>query len=98
MRFKVSGSSCGFGGGFMKLLDTEEDVEDAGDALADEHDWLRVTGGVEVFFAGLDGADVDRILIPFAFVFVVPKGNGEGDRLQLPLDEVDEVEDIFSIW
>ena len=48
MRFKVSGSSCGFGGGFIKLLDTEEDVEDAGDALAGEHDWLRATGGVDV--------------------------------------------------
>ena len=98
MRFKVSGSSCGFGGGFMKLLDTEDEVEDAGDALADEHDWLRATGGVDVvFFAGLDGADVERILIPFALVLAVPNGNGEGDLLLLLFKGLDVVDDIFSI-
>lgn len=81
----------------MKLLDTEEEVEDAGDALADEHDWFRATGGVDVvFFAGLDGADVERILIPLALVFAEHIGNGDGDRLPLPLDEVEEEEDIFS--
>ena len=98
MRFNVSGSSWGLGGGFIKLLDTEEEVEDAGEALADEHDWARATGGVDVvFFAGLDGADEERILIPLAFVLTELIGNGEGDRLLLDHDEVDEDEDIFSI-
>ena len=95
----MSGSSCGFGGGFIKLLVVEDDdVEEAGDALADEHDWLRGTGGVDVVcFAGLEGADVERILIPLLVCFVEEDaGSGDGERLPLPLDDVDDAEDIFS--
>lgn len=86
----------------MKLLVAEEEeVDEAGDALADEHDWLRGTGGVEIVcFAGLEGADVERILIPLLLCFVEEVvGNGEGERLLLPLDEVvDEADDIFSAF
>ena len=83
------------------LTTEEEEVEEAGDALAEEHDWLTTTGGVEVVcFAGLEGADVERSLIPLLLCFVVVIGKGEGDRLLLPLDEVDDAEDIFStcVW
>ena len=101
MRFKVSGSSCGLGGGFIKLLATDdEEVEEAGEALADEHDCAKGTGGVDVVcFAGLEGAEVESSLMPLVVCFVDEIGNGEGERLELlPLDEVDdEVDEIFSV-
>jgi len=83
----------------MKLLVAEE-VDEAGDALADEHDWLRATGGVEIVcFAGLEGADVESILIPLLLCFVEEHGGkGDGERLLLPLDDVEEADDIFSTF
>ena len=64
------------------------------------------TGGVDVLcFVGLEGADVETSLMPLLLlllclgVVVVIMGKGEGERLLLvlPLDEVEDADDIFSI-
>ena len=85
----------------MKLLDTD-DVEDAGEALADEHVGFAAIGGVAiVYLAGLDGADVDKSLMPLLFLFTVVIGDGEGDRLLLlPRDEVEDADEgiLSTFW
>ena len=49
----------------------------------------------------LDGADVDKSLMPLLFLFTVVIGDGEGDRLLLlPRDEVEDADEgiLSTLW